>query len=275
MERLKVGLQLYSVRQELAQDMDTALSKVKSIGYDYVEFSGGRYGRTAGETRRLLDKHGLSCISVHQSPSLFEADPADAVSYVKTLGADLCVIPVCRLPAYVEKWDDTIALFRNMTEAFASEGIRLLYHNHDHEVIPLPGDHIPLLEKILESVPGLTPELDTCWLSYGGADPVSYIEKYSNVIQIVHLKDYLCSDMPPKPVWQLLREGYKKPEKRGDVGFRYVPVGKGVEDWDRICGAVQSSSACCVVVEQDESRDCDPMEAAAMSRRYLRAHFGI
>ena len=72
MKQLKVGLQLYSVRQALTEDMDNALAQVKAMGYDYVEFSGGRYGRTAAETRALLDRHGLTCVSVHQSPSFFE-----------------------------------------------------------------------------------------------------------------------------------------------------------------------------------------------------------
>lgn len=273
MGELKVGLQLYSIRGALAEDMDGALAKVREMGYEYVEFSGGRYGRTGEETRALLDKHGLSCVSVHQSPSFFENDPRDAVDYVKALGAEYCVIPVVRLPAYREKWEETIALFRKMTEAFAAEGISLLYHNHDHEVGKLPGDNVPLLDKIISAVPGLAPELDTCWVSYGGADPVRYVKKYAQTISVVHLKDYICDALPAKPIWQLLEEGHNKPQKRSDVGFRYVPVGEGVENWQRIVTAVQSSRAQYIIVEQDESRERDPLEAAAMSRRYLRDRF--
>ena len=275
MENLKVGLQLYSVRQALSEDMDGALARVKEIGYDYVEFSGGRYGRTAAETRSLLDKHGLTCISVHQSPSFFENDPRDAVEYVKTLGAQLCVIPVVRLPAYIENWEKTIALFRTMAEAFAAEGISLLYHNHDHEVQPLPGDTVPLLQRILEAVPGLSPELDTCWLSYGGADPVTYIQKYADKLSVVHLKDYACDALPPKPMWQLLQEGYPKPQKRSEVAFRYAPVSMGVENWQRILDAVYTTKTDYVIVEQDESREQDPMEAAALSRKYLKNAFSL
>ena len=275
MENLKVGLQLYSVRQALCEDMDGALARVKEIGYDYVEFSGGRYGRTAAETRSLLNKHGLTCISVHQSPSFFENDPRDAVEYVKTLGAQFCVIPVVRLPAYIENWEKTIALFRTMTEAFAAEGISLLYHNHDHEVQPLPGDTVPLLQRILEAVPGLSPEPDTCWLSYGGADPVTYIQKYADKLSVVHLKDYACDALPPKPMWQLLQEGYPKPQKRSEVAFRYAPVGMGVENWQRILDAVYTTKTDYVIVEQDESREQDPMEAAALSRKYLKNAFSL
>ena len=179
MKKLKVGLQLYSIRQALTEDMEGALGAVKAMGYDYVEFSGGRYGRTARETRQLLDQKGLTCVSVHQSPSFFENDPVDAVEYVKTLGAKFAVIPVCRLPAYLEDREKQFRLFREMTQAFHRAGIDLLYHNHDHELTVLPGDEIPLLDRIFREVEGLKPEFDTCWLSYGGADPVSYLQRYA------------------------------------------------------------------------------------------------
>ena len=275
MEALKVGLQLYSVRQALTEDMDSALAQVKAMGYDYVEFSGGRYGRTAEDTKALLDRHGLRCISVHQSPSFFENDPEDAVAYVKTLGAEFCVIPVCRLPAYIEDRQKQFRLFTEMTRTFREAGIRLLYHNHDHELTVLPGDKIPLLDRIFREVSDLQPEFDTCWLSYGGTDPVTYIDSYAHRLDIIHLKDYRCDTLPDRPLWQLMEAGLSKPEKRSQVGFRYVPLGMGVENWQAILSAARHSHATYVVVEQDESRERDPMEAAALSRIYLRKNFGI
>lgn len=275
MKKLKVGLQLYSIRQALSEDMNAALGQVKAMGYDYVEFSGGRYGKTAIETRQLLDKHRLSCVSVHQSPSFFQNDPGDAVDYVKTLGAKFCVIPIARLPAYQENWEDTILLYRQMTEAFQKAGISLLYHNHDHELTRLPGDETRLLDRIFSAVPGLEPEFDTCWLSYGGVDPVSYIEKYASRLDVVHLKDYCCQELPQKPMWQLMAQGMEKPEKLSQVGFQYVPVGMGVENWQGILAAIEASAASYVVVEQDESKERSPMEAARLSRMYLKDTFGI
>ena len=275
MENLNVGLQLYSIRQAMTENMDEALGRVKAMGYDYVEFSGGRYGKTAAETRQLLEKHGLTCISVHQSPTFFENDPRDAVDYVKTLGAEFSVIPICRLSVYLEDWEKQLRLYRQMTQAFQSAGIRLLYHNHDHELTVLPGDRIPLLDRIFLEVPGLEPEFDTCWLSYGGADPASYIIKYAPRLDIIHLKDYRCDLLPPRPMWQLLAQGQEKPEKRSAVGFQYVPVGYGVENFENILTAARASKARYVVVEQDESRTRDPLEAAALSRKYLKEQFSI
>ena len=275
MKKLKVGLQLYTVRQAMTEDIEATLQSVKDMGYDCVEFAGGRYGRTGTETRAILDRIGLQCISVHQSPTIFQNDPIDAVQYVKTLGAEFAVIPVVRLPAYHESWDSTISLFRQMSETYAAAGIKLLYHNHDHEMTRLPGDDMRLLDRILGAVPGLAPEFDTCWVSYGGVNPIEYLNQYASILDIVHLKDYRCCLLPEKPMWQLMEQGYEKPEKRSLCGFRYEPVGMGVENWQGILDATAASGARYVVVEQDESKERDPLEAAALSRQYLREEFGI
>lgn len=114
-------------------DMESALAKVKAMGYDHVELAGGRYDRTGPQMAALFEKHGLQCISVHQSPAFFREDPEEAVDYVRQIGAPFCVIPICRLPSYREDWTGTVDLFTRMGQAFSKAGISLLYHNHDHE----------------------------------------------------------------------------------------------------------------------------------------------
>ena len=70
MKNFKVGLQLYSVREDMEKDMEATLKKVKEIGYDYVEFA-GYFGHTAEQVREWLDKYGLTCVSVHQGYEVF------------------------------------------------------------------------------------------------------------------------------------------------------------------------------------------------------------
>lgn len=281
MKDLKVGLQLYTIRQAMTDDMDAALREVKAMGYDYVEMAGGRYDHTAEENLELIEKNGLKCISVHQSPSFYQADLVDAVSYVKGLCAPYAVIPMAagRDEAFRLHWDETISLYTGIAEALQKEGVRLLYHNHDFEYGKLDGDDEYILHRLMSTIPAslLQPELDTCWISYGGVDPVKEIEAFSDRISVVHLKDYTCTALEPKPIWKLLEEGKltEKPAKRSDVGFRYDPVGYGVQDWHAIMDAIYASAAEYVVVEQDSSKERDPLEAAAMSRRYLKDTFGI
>lgn len=282
MEQLKVGLQLYSIRNAMAEDVIGALKEVKKMGYDYVEMAGGRYNRSALELKENIESCDLKCVSAHQSPTFFLNDKEDAVNYIKDLGVKYCVIPIAagREEAFTKNWDTTIPLYEEMGKAFGEIGVKLLYHNHDFEFLKLEGDREFILDRLLSTVPEtlLQPELDTCWVSYGGVDPAKQIRKYANRLDVVHLKDYNLLTAPEQmPMWELLEKGIlsEKPAKKSEVGFRYAPVGSGLNHWDPILDAVKASTAQYVVVEQDDSKDRDPLEAAAMSRRFLKDRFGL
>lgn len=279
MEKMQVGLQLYSIRAAMEADMEKALQAVKEMGYDYVEIAGGRYGHTGAENKALCEKYGLHCVCAHQSPSFYIEDKADALGYIKELGVEFCAIPLTmgRLDTLRDRWDETVALYQEMSQAFRAEGITLLYHNHDFELVTLEGDTKPLLDKLLEEVPLLNPEFDTCWLSYGGYSPAEYIRKYAQRVDVIHLKDYKLKNMEQKPMYaQVAEKGWGiRPEKRSDAGFGYTPLGTGVEDFDPIMEAARESNARYLIVEQDESRERDPLEAAAMSRAFLKERYGV
>ncbi len=89
---MKVGLQLYSIRWQMEEDMDAALKAVKEMGYDYVEFA-GYFGKSADEVAALLEKYDLKCISVHQGYSVFLDKPGENVEFLKKIGAEYCAIP--------------------------------------------------------------------------------------------------------------------------------------------------------------------------------------
>ena len=93
MKDFKVGLQLYTIRDDMDADMDAALGRVAEIGYEYVEFAGGYRGKSADEIKALLNKHGLKCNSVHQAPQMFIEQGQAAVDFFKTFGVKYAVIP--------------------------------------------------------------------------------------------------------------------------------------------------------------------------------------
>jgi len=280
MEQLKVGLQLYGIRDAMQENLPDALEKVKAMGYDYVEMAGGRYGLSGSEMKEAIESCGLKCVSVHQSPKIFQDDAKDALRYVKEMGAEYAVIPMAtnREAAFLEHWDETVSLYTEMGSAFREIGVKLLYHNHSFEFLHLPEDEEYIFDRLLQAVPSdlLSPEIDTCWVSFGGVNPVDKIRQYAHRLHVVHLKDYTCKAPEEKPVWQLMEEGkLSSVPKRSEVSFRYVPVGYGVHDWAPILDAVKASAAEYVVVEQDESKDRSTLEAAEMSRRYLKEKFGL
>ena len=277
MEQMKIGLQLYGIRDALAEDYEGALRAVKEMGYDYVEFAGGANGHTYEEIRAMLDKYDLKCISVHQTVDDFLDDPEAALHQVRTLGADhntICMYPYAR---YLEEGiDGPVQKFAHWAQGMKEAGLQGMYHNHAFE-FDLTANGGYLLDHIFATVPQLQPELDLGWVHYGGEDPVTYLDKYAGRLDIVHLKDFSCSELPQKPIFELVAEHGRSdiPPTRAEAGFKYLPVGSGIQNWPAIIDAWRRAGARYLVVEQDYSLDCSQLEAARISREYLKNTFGL
>ena len=271
MKKFKVGIQLYSIREAMENDMDAALKAVKEMGYDYVEFA-GYFGKSAEEVKAILDKYGLEAISVHQAIDLFEKDGKKAVDYLKTLGVKYCAFPHFNIDEFYNNWDETIERFKNVSTLLREGGIQLMYHNHDSEFQKINGEYI--LDKLYSSIPNdmLMPQFDTCWIHYAGVNPTEYIKKYNGKIEVLHLKDFVCEKLGGGPVYALIDENGNEIKKgsREENGFKFVPVGSGIQDFPAILEAAEEAGVEYVIVEQDASVDRDPLEAAKMSREYLK-----
>ncbi|WP_337400276.1 TIM barrel protein [Congzhengia sp.] len=272
MGNLKIGLQLYSVRDDMAQDMYAALKKVKEIGYDYVEFA-GYFDHSAEEVRSMLDEIGLTCVSVHQAYNLFLEEGQKAADYLKTIGADYAAIPWMAAEDHkgCDHYDNVIADITKVGRLLKDNGIQLLYHNHDFEFQKY--DDKFLLDWLYESVSEdlLQTEVDTCWVKYAGYDPCEYLKKYTGRSPVVHLKDFTCKRFAGGPAYALIDENGKEIKTtREDNGFEFRPVGMGLQDFPAILKAAEEAGAAYAIVEQDASVDRPPMEAAKLSREYLK-----
>ena len=274
MKDLKVGLQLYSVREQMANNMEATLKAVKEMGYDYVEFV-DYYGATPKQVKELVDKYELCAVSAHRNPDIIFENPDLQIEYLKTLGIKYSAIPWYTVNEYHENWDGTIETFIKLGELLKKNGIKLMYHNHDFEFQKINGQYI--LDKLYNTIPQdlFEPEFDTCWIKYAGADPVEYINRFSNRINVVHLKDFICEKLGGGPVYELIGQDKNKTTSQQDNGFKFKPVGKGCQDWKPIIEACRNSNAQYVIVEQDQWYDDDPLECARFSRAYLKDNFNI
>jgi len=271
MKKFKVGIQLYSIRDAMEKDMDATLKAVKEMGYDYVEFA-GYFGKTAEEVKEILDKYGLKAVSVHQGIDIFEKEGKAAVDYLNTLGIKHSAIPWYNVNEFHDNWDETVEKFKKVSKLLREGGIQLMYHNHDFEFQKIDGEFI--LDKLYSTIPNemLKPEFDTCWVHYAGVNPVEYIKKYNGKIELLHLKDFVCEKLGGGPVYALIGDKGNEigANSKADNGFKFVPVGSGIQDWSAILEAAEDAGVEYVIVEQDSSVDRDPMEAAKMSRDYLK-----
>lgn len=277
MKKFKVGLQLFSIRDEMEKDMEQALRTVKEIGYDYVEFA-GYFGKSAEEVRALLDKFQLECVSVHQDYSVFLENEKENIDYLKTIGAKYCAIPWMGVEKHIGhgRFELTKKEIIKVGTALRDNGIQMLYHNHDFEFESYEGKF--LLDWLYESIPAdiLQTELDTCWVKYAGQDPAQYLRKYMGRSPIVHLKDFVCKKLNSGAVYGLIdKEGKEtKTPSKEENGFEFRPLGCGMQDFAAILEAAEDAGADYVVVEQDKSTTASPMESAKISRDYLKS-FGL
>ena len=130
-----------------------------------------------------------------------------------------------------------------------------------------------MFDCIYNSVPAdlLRPEMDVCWIKYGGEDPCKYIEKYDGM-KLLHLKDFTAKKMGGGPAYALIDDngGDAKEATKEDNGFEFKPVGYGIQDFKTILESAEKSGIECVIVEQDMHPERTALEDAKLSIDYLK-----
>lgn len=275
MKKFKVGLQLYSVRDKMEQDMEKTLMAVKEMGYDCVEFA-GYFGKSAEEVKNLLDKIGLECISVHQGYDVFLSEPQKNVEYIKNIGAKYCAIPWMGIEKHKGSpdFDKAVAEIVKVAKLLKENSIQMLYHNHDFEFTKYEDKY--LFDWLYETVglDLLKPEIDTCWVKYAGEDPCKYLEKYSGHINVVHLKDFTCRELGGGPVYALIDDSGKEitsNKQRKDNEFKFSYLGSGMQNFKEILESAEKGGTEYVIVEQDQWYKDDSLELARKSREHLKS----
>lgn len=278
MKKFNVGLQLYGVKHAMEKDFEGTLKAVRDMGYEYVEFA-GYFGRSAEQIKSILDTLGLKCVSVHQGLDFFDERGQEGIDYLKTFGVKYSIIPwydKSKL-AGTPDWESTRARFADIADKLYENGMLLGYHNHDFEFDKVEGKY--LHDYIFDSIPKekMFPQLDTCWVHYAGIDPADKIREFCGRVDIVHLKDFVCKNLGGGPVYALIdNDGNALGGSREDNGFEYRPLGSGIQDIKAILEACEECGTHTVIVEQDDVYgDMTELEAARLSREYLKNTFGI
>ena len=273
MEKITVGLQLYSIRDFLEQDFMGTLEKVAEMGYDAVELC-GLYGYTAKEIKEKCDGLGLAPISAHIT--LEDMQKSGVIEAYAEIGCKYAVIPWCDWQTDFVGADGYEAYKQNIRKAAEEckkHGITLLYHNHDFEFVKIDGEY--KLDILYNDLPAevLKTEIDTCWARVGGVDPAEYIFKYTGRAPLVHLKDYVGEKSAN--MYELIGDGkVHDTGANGTVPFDFRPVGYGVQDVKALVEASNCAGAEAVIVEQDRpSMDKTSLECAQMSVRYIKSLF--
>jgi sugar phosphate isomerase/epimerase len=233
---IPVGLELYSVRDDLRKDPEGTIRAVAQMGYQCVEFYAPYYDwdhARAKQMRKLLDDLGLKCYSTHNNEDFFQPEKIEHAR-------DLNLILGSRY--LVQAWSDpkpnpddwkAVADNLNATAArLAPDGLKVGYHNHDAEWKQVGGKR-PMDVLAANTNPTIMLQLDVGTCLEAGADPVAWIRGNPGRIRSIHCKDWSSKS----------GEGYG------------VLFGEGVADWKGIFHAAETVGGVeYYLIEQEGSR---------------------
>lgn len=187
----KLGLQLYSLRHQLADDLPATLSQVSDWGLEYVEGGGMLYGLSVEEFRDALRQNGLALVSVDTTFDELRRDPIAAVYKARFYNAEFATFYA--IPHDAEKGftiEDVHAAVKVMNEAgklLKENGVTLQYHPHGFEFRRY-GDGT-LFDVLVDGVTEAGFQMDVFWVRQAGVDPVALLKKYPGRFTTLHLKD--------------------------------------------------------------------------------------
>ena len=249
---LPIALQLYTLRN-LQMPFDQLLGEVAAIGYKGVETT-SNHGCTADQMNDLLDKHGLKVVSAHVGLPVFESAFDETIAFNQAIGSNTLVVPWVPEAARGNSAADWQALGHKLAELsrrVQAAGLRLLYHNHAFEMVPVEGRLA--IDWLLEAAPTVGFEIDLAWVQRGGQDGVKLLQRYAGRCTRIH-----CKDLAP--------EG----QNQDQMGF--ADVGHGVLDWKSLLPAAKVAGGEWYIVEHDLPKE--PLTSIRRSFEFLSKQLG-
>lgn len=184
------GIQLYTVRDSMAQDPRATLEAIAAIGYREVEFA-GYYDIPPAELKRLLDSLGMRSPNSHVDWSTMRTDPRSLIEPAAEIGNDY--ITIAWLPEEERKpldnWKSWAEVLNRAGEIAKEFGMLAAYHNHEFEFEAQDGV-LPHDVLLAETDPDLVAfELDMFWVRKAGQDIVTTLAKAPQRFPMAHVKD--------------------------------------------------------------------------------------
>lgn len=252
----KVGLQLYSLRDQLAKDVPGSLALVHDWGIKYVELA-GTYHLSNKEFRHELLAHHLDPVSGHFGFDEWANDPEGCVQQAKELGLRYAG---CAWIPHKGDFDEAtcrkaIEVFNRAGKVAAAKHVQFFYHTHGYEFQPYQdGNLFDLLVRETD-MNNVKYEMDIFWVAHGGQDCVKLLQKYPERWALMHLKD--------------MRKGTETGILNGASDVRNdVALGTGVLDIPGILRAAEADHVKYYFIE-DESPDSETQIPVTL--KYLAA----
>jgi sugar phosphate isomerase/epimerase len=238
---LPVGLELFSVRNELKLDLMGTVRAVAKMGYDCVEFFSPYYAWTpdyAKQVRKMMDDAGIRCLSTHNGPESFTPDGiAHAIELNGIIGSQFIVWASAGNPKTLDGWKAVADRLNQGAEKMKAAGLRAGYHNHQLEFTPIEGKR-PIEVLAANTTKDVMLQLDVGTCIEAGSDPVAWVEGNPGRIRCMHCKDWSKE------------KGYK------------VLLGDGVAPWKKLFDAAEKTGGIEFYLVEQEGSDYPPLDTA-------------
>jgi len=247
------GIQLWSVRDDLAKDPKGVLKQLSSYGYKQIEsFEGGKgmfWGMSNTEFKAEMDKLGMKIISSHCDINKdFEKKAAEAAA----IGMKYLICPYKGPQKELDAFKKFADEFNQKGEICKKNGIRFAYHNHDYSFATLNGEmgQDVMMKNTDASLVDF--ELDMYWVVAAGQDIETWLKKYPKRFRLCHVKDR--------------KKGAPLTDKDESV-----VVGTGSIDYPRILKTAKKLGMEYYIIEQEKWEGTTPMQAAQADAVYMKA----
>lgn len=281
---IKVGLQLYSVRDLMKENPVLTLEKVASIGYKNIEVAnhdaanefGVGFGVSSAQLNEIFGRFGSQVVSAHIWP-FNEANCEKVIEYNQQIGNHYIVHPI----DFFENEDDVLKkceFYSKMGEICRREGMKYLYHNHYMEFQQFNGK--PVLEIIRDNTDpqAVNFELDTFWTMRAGLDPVEVMKEFGSRIKLVHQKDFNPDTSTPVNLFSVVGTDARIDMENFVGSFKadnFTEIGTGCMDIQSIINtANELGSVEYIILEQDYSQ-LGQLESIQVSMQAFRKFTGI
>jgi sugar phosphate isomerase/epimerase len=236
-KKIPVGLELYSIRDELMKDEIGSVRAVAKMGYEVVEFYSPYFNWTtehAKEIRKVLDGEGVQCNSTHNNSTYFnDASIAKTIELNQILGSKYPIVASAPRMANIDAWKQFGEQMTKVSERLRPLGMATGFHNHQTEWKSPEGPRP--MDVLAPNTPKdfiLQFDVGTC--IEAGADPIAWINANPGRIKSVHCKDWGAGQGP-------------------DRGYRTL-FGEGDSPWKAIFAAAESVGVEYYLIEQEGSR---------------------
>ena len=247
-----LGLELYSVRNELAKDLPGTLKAVAKMGYEAVEFFGSYADWKldyAKEVRKMLDDLNLKAMSAHTGSKYFTPEELSRVTELnQAIGSKYIVMSSAGRVTSLDGWKEVAAKLTAADEKLRPLKMRTGFHNHQTEFMPLEGKR-PMEVLAANTPKSVVLQLDVGTCLHAGSDPIAWVKANPGRIVSMHLKD-----------WK---------EAPGHEGYRIL-LGEGYPKWKDLIQTAQKAGGLEYVLVEQEGHTLPALEASEKCLQNLK-----